>query len=119
MLFSKKWLRNHSQFLLYFLIHIDVLMLCRKFELIPTSIFELWLFLKMSQFLKNTLYYSPCFFPKNGSKITPPPRFLLHFLIHIDVLMLCRKFELILSSNFFHSATKLFIYLFIYLYNRH
>ena len=35
--------------------------------------------------------------------------------MHIDVLMLCRKFELILSSNFFHSATKLFIYLFIYL----
>ena len=28
------------------------------------------------------------------------PKFLLHFLIHIDVLMLCRKFELILSSNF-------------------
>ena len=35
MLFSKKW---HTQFLLHFLIHIDVLMLCRKFELIPTKI---------------------------------------------------------------------------------
>ena len=33
--------------------------------------FELWPFLKMCQNLKNTLYYSPCFFPKNGSKITP------------------------------------------------
>ena len=33
---SEKWLRNHPQFLLHFLIHIDVLMLCRKFELIPT-----------------------------------------------------------------------------------
>ena len=40
MLFSKKWLKNHSQFLLHFLIHIDVLMLCRKFELIPTKIFQ-------------------------------------------------------------------------------
>ena len=40
MVFSKKWLRNHPQFLLHFLIHIDVLMLCRKFELIPTSIFR-------------------------------------------------------------------------------
>ena len=40
MLFSKKWLRNHPQFLLYFLIHIDALVLCRKFELIPTSIFQ-------------------------------------------------------------------------------
>ena len=40
MLFSKKWLRNHPKFLLHFLIHIDVLMLCRKFELIPTQIFR-------------------------------------------------------------------------------
>ena len=39
MLFSEKWLQNHPQFLLHFLIHIDVLMLCRKFELIPTKIF--------------------------------------------------------------------------------
>ena len=34
--FFKKWLKNHPKFLLHFLIHIDVLMLCRKFELIPT-----------------------------------------------------------------------------------
>ena len=40
MLFSKKWLKNHPEFLLHFLIHIDVLMLCRKFELIPTLIFR-------------------------------------------------------------------------------
>ena len=40
MVFSKKWLRNHPKFLLHFLIHIDVLKLCRKFELIPTSIFQ-------------------------------------------------------------------------------
>uniref|UniRef100_A0A1X7T253 Uncharacterized protein n=1 Tax=Amphimedon queenslandica TaxID=400682 RepID=A0A1X7T253_AMPQE len=38
--FSKKWLQNHPKFLLHFLIHIDILMLCRKFELIPTSIFR-------------------------------------------------------------------------------
>ena len=37
MFFSEKWLRNHPQFLLHFLIHIDVLMLYRKFELIPSS----------------------------------------------------------------------------------
>ena len=46
MLFSKKWLRNHHQFLLDFLIHIDVLMLCRKFELIPTKIFRVMAILK-------------------------------------------------------------------------
>ena len=40
MLFSKKWPKNDPQFLLHFLIHIDVLMLCSKFELIPTSIFR-------------------------------------------------------------------------------
>ena len=34
--FFEKLLQNHSQFLLHFLIHIDVLMPCRKFELIPT-----------------------------------------------------------------------------------
>ena len=37
MVFFKKWLRSHPQFLLHFLILIDVLMLCRKFELIPSS----------------------------------------------------------------------------------
>ena len=38
--FSEKWLKNHPKFLLHFLIHIDVLMLCRKFELIPTKTFR-------------------------------------------------------------------------------
>ena len=41
--FSKKWLRNHQNFLLHFLIHIDVLML---FELIPTSIFRVTVIFK-------------------------------------------------------------------------
>ena len=44
MLFSKKWFKNRKKKkkkkkkknLLHFLIHIDVLMLCGKFELIPT-----------------------------------------------------------------------------------
>ena len=44
--FSKKWLRNHQKFLLHFLIHIDVNMLCSKFELIPTSIFRVTAILK-------------------------------------------------------------------------
>ena len=50
MLFSKKWLQNHPQFLLHFLIHIDVLMLCRKFELIPTLIFRVMAILKNEPF---------------------------------------------------------------------
>ena len=44
--FSKKWFRSHKKFLLHFLIHIDVLMLCSKFELIPTSIFRVVAILK-------------------------------------------------------------------------
>ena len=49
MLYSKKWLKNHPQFLLHFLIHIDVLMLCRKFELIPTKIFRVTAILRKFQ----------------------------------------------------------------------
>ena len=44
--FSKKWSKNDLKFLLHFLIHIDVLMLCSKFELIPTSIFRVTVILK-------------------------------------------------------------------------
>ena len=50
MLFSKKWLRNHPKFLLDFLIHIDVLMLCRKFELILTLNFRVMAILKNEPF---------------------------------------------------------------------
>ena len=39
MVFLKKWPRNHTQFLLHFLMYIDVLMLCRKFELISDKKF--------------------------------------------------------------------------------
>ena len=46
MLFPKKWPKNDPQFLLHFLIHIDVLMLCSKFELILTSIFQVTTILK-------------------------------------------------------------------------
>ena len=45
--FSKKWPENHQKFLLHFLIHIDVLMLCSKFELIPTSIFRVTVIFKI------------------------------------------------------------------------
>ena len=53
MLFSKKWLRNHPQFLLNFLKYIDVLMLCRNFELIPTSIFQVMAIFKNCPISEN------------------------------------------------------------------
>ena len=49
MVFSKKWPKNHSKFLLHFLIYIDVNMLCSKFEPIPTSIFQVTVILRKVQ----------------------------------------------------------------------
>ena len=66
MLFSKKWLRNHPQLLLYFLIHIDVFMLCRKFELILTSNFQV---------MACTIAHA--FFQKMAPK--SPPIFIIFF----------------------------------------
>ena len=98
MVFSKKWLQNHPQFLLDFLIHSDVLMLCRNSELIPTSIFRVMAIFKNEPFSEKYPVLSPCFFSKKW--LQNHPQFLLHFLIYIDVLMLCRNFELILTSIF-------------------
>ena len=51
MVFSKKWLKNHPQFLLHFLIHIDVLMLCRKFELILNTKMYMYMYLYMYMYM--------------------------------------------------------------------
>ena len=53
MLFSKKWLQNHQKFLLHFLIYIDVVMLCRKFEPIPSSNFEVMTIFKNEPISEN------------------------------------------------------------------
>ena len=91
MVFSKKWLRNHQKFLFHFLIHIDVLMLCSKFGLIPTSIFQVTAILRKRPKSEKYLRLQPMVFSKKW--LRNHPKFLLHFLIHIDVLMLCSKFE--------------------------
>ena len=49
MVFSKNGSEITSNFLLHFLIHIDVNMLRRKFELIPTSIFQVTAILRKHQ----------------------------------------------------------------------
>ena len=51
--FSKKWLRNHPNFLLDFQIHIDVLMLFRKFEPIPSSNFGVMTIFKNEPISEN------------------------------------------------------------------
>ena len=53
MVFSKKWLKNHPEFLLHFMIYIDVPMLCRKFELIPSSNFRVMDILKNGPISEN------------------------------------------------------------------
>ena len=73
MLFSEKWLRNHPKLLLHFLIHIDVLMLCRKFEPIPTLIFRVMTILKKCQICEKypVLYIAHAFFQKMALKSLP------------------------------------------------
>ena len=98
MVFFKKWVRNHQKFLLHFLIHIDVNMLCRKFELIPTSIFRVIATLRnepKSEKIPKAIAHG---FSKKW--LRNHEKNLLHFLIHIDVNMLCSKFELILTTIF-------------------
>ena len=68
MFFSKNWLQNHVNFLLHFLIHIDVLMLCSKFELIPTSIYEVTAILRNRPIFQKTQGYAHGFFQKMAPK---------------------------------------------------
>ena len=94
--FHQKLLGENSPFLLYFLMHIHVFMLCRKFVLIPIKIGFFTNFLICSKIWSNTLYYSTGCLAKFHQKwLGENSSFLLHFLMHIHVLMLCRKFELI------------------------
>ena len=82
MLFSKTWLRNHPKFLLHLLMHIDVLMLCRKFEPIGSSNFQVMTILKNEPISKNFLVlYSPCFFPKIGSEITENFYYIFRYIL--------------------------------------
>ena len=73
-------------------------MLCSKFERIPTSIFQVMAILRKRPKSTKYLRLLPMDFFKNW--LRKHEKFLLHFLIHIDVLMLCCKFELIPTSIF-------------------
>ena len=76
--------------------HIHVLMLCRNFELIPIKIGFFMNFQSCSKIGPNTLYYSTWSWAKFCQKLLEEnSQFLLHFLIHIHLLMFCRNFELI------------------------
>ena len=86
MLFSERWLRNHPQFLLLFLMHIDVLMLHRKFELIPTNNFSSHHFAtlqaySMSVSIYNQYYQTPSYLYKTLYHSTiGTPIFLFHLI---------------------------------------
>ena len=71
----------------YYIFRYTLMSLCyveslRRFR---AQIFELWPFLKISQFLKISLYYSPCFFPKNGSEITQN----FYYIFRYTLMSLC------------------------------
>ena len=72
MVFSKNWPQNRPQFLLHFLIHIDALMLCRKFELFPTDNFRVMsIFLNEPIFEKKVKAIAHGFFQKLAPKSLP------------------------------------------------
>ena len=78
-------------------------MLCRKFELILIKTGCFTNFKSCSKTGPKTLYYSTGLLAKFHQKwLGENSQFLLHFLIRIHVLMLCRKFELIpIKTGFF------------------
>ena len=89
-------------FLLHFLIHIHVLMLFIKFELIPMKFGFFTNFQSCSKIGPKSPYYSTGSLAKFHQKCQGENSpFLLHFLIHIHALMLCRNFELILIKIVF------------------
>ena len=76
-------------------------MLCKKFGLIPTNIFQVMAIFKNEPFSeKYPVQGDFRVIFKNDSEITP--QFLLHFPIHIDVPMLCRVFELYILCFYEH-----------------
>ena len=100
--FHQKWLGENSSFLYFFLMHIHVLMLRKKFELIPIKIGFFTNFLSCSKIGPKTLYYSTGSLAKFHQKwLGENSSFLYFFLMHIHVLMLHRKFELIPIKNEF------------------
>ena len=72
-------------------------MLCRKFEIILIKFGFFMNFLSCSKIGPKSLYYSTGILAKFHQKwLGENSPFLYFFLIHIHVLMLCRKFEIIL-----------------------
>ena len=84
-------------------------MLCRNFELIPSKIGFFMNFLSCSKIGPKSLYYSTGTLAKfHQIFLGENSPFLLQFLIHIHVLMLCRKFELDSDENWiFYEFLKL------------
>ena len=94
--FRQKWLGENSPFLYFFLIHIHVFMLCKKFKMIPITIVFFANFLSCSKIEQKSLYYSTGILAKFRQKwLGENSPFLYFFLIHIHVFMLCKKFKMI------------------------
>ena len=94
--FRQKRKVENSPFLYFFLMHIQILMLFIKFEMIPIKIGFFTNFLSCSKIESKSLYYSTVILAKfrQKRKVENSP-FLYFFLMHIQVLMLFIKFEMI------------------------
>ena len=89
-------------------------MLCRKFELILIKTGCFTNFKSCSKTGPKTLYYSTGLLAKFHQKwLGENSPFLLHFLMHIHVPMLCRNFELILIKFVFLTNFKIRIKFFL------
>ena len=133
---DQKITKNFYYIFLYILMYLCCVASLSWFWL---QFFELWPSFKMGQNLKKSLYYSPCFFPKNGQKIT---KIFYYIFLYILMYLCCvaslswfwlqffelwpsfkmgqnLKKSLYYSPCFFpkngQKITKIFYYIFLYL----
>ena len=71
----------------YYIFRYTLMSLCcvESLSRFRDQIFELQPFFKITQFLNKSLYYSPCFFPKNGSEITQN----FYYIFRYTLMSLC------------------------------
>ena len=84
--------KNFYYIFLYILMYLCCIASLSQIRL---QFFELWPFYKMSQNLKKSLYYSPCFCPKNGSEITKNFYYIfLYILMYLCCIASLSQFQL-------------------------
>ena len=89
---AKKMTPTFYYIFLYILMYLCCVASLSRFRL---KFFELWPLLKIGQNLKKSLYYSPCFFQKNGQKMTPDFYYIfLYILMYLCCVASLSRFRL-------------------------